>query len=217
MKVLTAGNYKFKKLIESSIKKITDLGYDAIVYDLGGLNIGKKLLVKENDLIRTNEGKTPIACTFKPLMIRECLKELEHDETLLYLDGDALLLQRIDEMESNDYDIAVTVRKEAESYINHKYMGALNAGVIIFKKNNATMRFVDDWVSKANEENNDQTGLNVLLKKYIALDKIGQTIGKDNLKVKLLPCEIYNNYYSLDSEELKKVKIRHFKGGLKKL
>lgn len=209
MKILTAGNLKFKRMIEDSVKKIEQFGYEPVVYDLGDLGFGKKINVSPTDLIRTEK---PIACVFKPYMFKKCLTKCKEGEVIVYLDGDAFLLQKIDEFEIDDYDIAVTVRKEAKQYITHPYMGAVNAGVIVFRKNKATMKFIEKLIKVVIDEQNDQVGLNICLKEYIDLEKIGQVIKKNNLRVKLLPGDIYNNYYT----DISKAKIRHLKGTIKK-
>ena len=121
MKVLTGGNLRFKKMIQDSIKRIKQFGYEPVIYDIGGLDLGKKMDVNPIDLVRTNEGKTPIACRFKPLMIKDCLENTDANELVLYLDADAFLLQRVDELDINDYDIAVTVREEAKHFEKHGY------------------------------------------------------------------------------------------------
>ena len=213
MKVLTGGNLRFKKMIQDSIKRIKQFGYEPVIYDIGGLDLGKKMDVNPIDLVRTNEGKTPIACRFKPLMIKDCLENTDANELVLYLDADAFLLQRVDELDINDYDIAVTVREEAKHYREHELMGALNAGVIVFRKTKATMNFINKWIDVTNTKYSDQSGLNACLYDYIDLDKLDQVIEKDGLKVKLLKAMVYNNYYSDTTD----AKIRHFKGNIKQI
>jgi len=43
------------------------------------------------------------------------------------------------------------------------------------------------------------------------MNKINEIVEKDNLKVKLLTTEVYNNYYT----DISNAKIRHFKGSIK--
>lgn len=217
MKIITAGDKKFKKIIELSVKNAKNFGYPIIIYDLGELGFGRKYDVNKENFLRKNEGKTPISCEYKPSMIRHCLDKAKEGETFVYLDGDAYILQNIDELETNDYDIAVTLRTipEIKTYGHKLYMGAINAGVIILRKTEKTIVFLKRWANQIGADDSDQLVLNKILKNHIDIDKIGETVERDGLKVKLLTTKIYNNYYSISKDELPKVKIRHLKGNNK--
>ncbi|MFA5396042.1 MAG: putative nucleotide-diphospho-sugar transferase [Methanogenium sp.] len=214
LKILTGGNEKFKKMINMSIQKIEQFGYEPIVYDLGGLEIGKKMEVEPVDFERTENNTIPLGCHFKPTMIKDCLEHVENNSIVVYLDADALLLHLIDELDTNNYDIAITVRKpeEVERFINHEFMGAVNTGVIIFRKTEATMKFIDSWIEETKKCFTDQSSFNNIVRKFIDLTKMNQVVEKDDLKVKLLSTEVYNNYYT----DFSMAKIRHYKGNNKR-
>jgi len=214
MKILTCGNKKFKKMVKMSIERIEHFGYEPIIYDLGDLNIGKDYRVDPTDFERTNEGKTPLANTFKPGMIKDCIENVKDNDLVVYLDADALLLDKIDELDTDDYDIAVTVRSESEvkRFMNHEFMGLINSGVVVFRKTEATMKFIDVWVEETKNCLTDQVSLNSLVREYVDLNKLNQVVEKNGVRIKLLTTMKYNNYYS----DFSMAKIRHYKGNIKK-
>ena len=85
---------------------------------------------------------------FKPEVVKYCLST--HKDFTAYIDGDAQLIDNIDEVISDDYDIGVTLRKTSEfesEWHQHLFEIAkyVNAGVIFFNPTPATFKFIDEW------------------------------------------------------------------------
>ena len=221
MKILIAGNKNFKSLILKSLEKIKEFNYEPVVYDLGGLGFGKEFRVNKKDLNRPRLH--PLPATFKPKIIKDCLDNIDNDEMLVYLDGDAFLMKNIDEIEYDNYDIGITIRTEYEmkKYKDCMLVGSINAGVIFLRKTKIIMEFVNIWIDKTMEENSDQLALNILLGDCVDVSKYDQVVEKDGLKVKLFRTTVYNNYYPNNrwgkaNFDIDKAKIRHLRGIKKK-
>ena len=211
--------FRFSAVIKKTVEKAKEYGYIPDVYDLGSLGMGKPFQVKdkqfiekvhyEREAIKGYKSKS----LFKPDLVRNCINE--HEQLTVYLDGDALLCDKIDEIATDDYDIGVTLRDKDELKEEwyeelHDIVKFVNAGVIFFNHTAATMRFIDTWHDLTEEVGNDQMALNQLTctddypKEYSV-----ETI--NGIRVKYFPCRKYNNYYmdqGLDSG----IKIMHFKG-----
>lgn len=158
----------------------------------------------------------------KPVCILDCSKRIKNN--LVYLDGDALLVNKIDELLKKDFDIGVTIRpkNEIESAKKLDIYSEINAGVIFFLLDSERMKiFIDEWIKEINQSNRiwqDQTCLITLinrknkeiLRKYYNAGTI--KINTIEIKVKALPCIIYNLYTIEKNYDFKNVKILHFKG-----
>ena len=119
-------------------------------------------------------------------MVKNCLQMRR--EFTAYLDADAVLINKIDEV-PGDYDIGVTIRRPGEQCTNPDYMpffGRINAGVIFFNCTPASIKFCNNWESKTQELQNDQRALNVLIGKKKDLVP-GEVFEVDGLKVKCFP------------------------------
>lgn len=216
--------FRFSKVIKETVEKAIALGYIADVYDLGSLGMGKPFQVK--DKLFTEKGhyeREPIKgykskSLFKPDLVRTCLNE--HKKLTVYLDGDALLCDSIDEIDTDDYDIGVTVRAQSELDEEwHKeiydIVKFVNAGVIFFQPTEATSKFVDRWDDLTEEVGNDQMALNRLTcPEKRPADYSTLTI--DGIRIKYFPCKVYNNYY-FDRGVDSCAKIMHFKGPVRRL
>jgi hypothetical protein len=212
-------NFSFIKVIQETVKKAEESGYKTVVYDLGELGIGEKYLVADKTFaekgyyeVQVQEGYKSRSL-FKPEIVKHCI--IQNNDFTVYLDGDAQLMDKLDEIQTDDYDIGVTLRKaselEEEWHKNHfeiaKY---LNAGVIFFNTTPASMEFIDAWEKKTQEVGNDQKALNQLA----CPEHYPQAYSIVNIKgfrIKYFPCEKYNYYY-FDEGLYPNIKIIHFKG-----
>jgi len=157
-----------------------------------------------------------------------CLQDFNKrkKENFVFLDADAFLINKIDEVFTGKFDIGVTIRRKNEISFKYNKCEVLNVGVLFFlggfKKNTL---FLDAWYKQLikNQENNcEQTALTRLLDniKPGVFDQ-QHTIHEINLenafiKVAVLPCEIYNFNWIEDFDperDGKNVKILHFKSG----
>jgi hypothetical protein len=173
-------------------------GYPVTVFDLGGLGFGEPLPTERGDL----KKQSFIPCVFKPRAIRRAL-EITKEPYLIWLDADAFLQDKIDEIFTDDYDVGVTERdpREVKKYANNPKVGSINSGVIFFRRSRRLLDFVNRWQLRAIAHNLEQQGLNELV-----------NTGLPGIRIKKFPCRIYNNYY-FDSQNKHPVKVIHYKGG----
>lgn len=216
--------FTFGSVINRTVKKAEELGYKAEVYDLGTLGFGRpfnvgdesfsKLGYYEKEVVKGYKSKS----LFKPKMVMSCIEE--HKDITVYLDGDALLCESLAGIETDDYDVGVTLRHpvelEGDWYEEHieiaKYV---NAGVIIFRPTPATDKFLAEWDVLTDDIGNDQMALNKLTCPG-DYPEVGSVSVVNGVRVKYFSGAEYNYYYF---KELKStgVKIMHFKGTVRDL
>lgn len=197
-----AGDKNFSTFVQTGIRHIEKLNYHVIVYDLGGLGFGTPFAGRYG----TKEG-AKIPC--KPHIVKDALGKIQDNEYLVWFDADALIFERIDEIEQ-DYDVGVTVRlpKAIEN------SNPINAGIVFFKKNSNSQKFIDKWISLSDNDISDQPPLNTL-SNVVCADR-GKTVIRDGVKIKVFPCEIYNNFYFAKKNK-PGIKIKHYKSKLRHL
>ena len=198
-RIVTAGNEKFKEMIPYSVAKAEALGYEVDVYDLGGLGFGRTLSIPTSDVAVHSNGFVP--CLFKIAAISISLLA---KEPLVWIDGDCVVVDKIDELFSLVGDIAVTRRPEREvaAVGANPLAGFINTGVIAFNPTIATADFMGLWTEEAIRLNHEQGAMNSLLKG-----------GGPLAIIEDLPCEVYNNYYfdGAFGQSQENAKIIHYK------
>lgn len=198
--IVTAGTGDFKIFYDHFKRSVVKQSYTLYTYDLGYLGEGKPFKGRVSHKVN---AKIPS----KPSIIRDCMNNIEEGNYLVWMDADTLLLKNIDEIEQ-DYDMAVTLRPA-------QYMmkeNPANAGVIFFRKTEASLKFLDNWIAICEKAESDQTELNKILK--LTGDDMGTTLIIDNTKVKVFSCQDYNNYFFNESQD--EASILHFKTSLRK-
>ncbi len=163
MKFLIAANLKYKEMADISIGRVKALGYQCEVYDMGDLGTGTD--IRDHFDVELPLSKFDI-CRLKPHLILRTLKDCE--ETLVYLDADAFLMHRIDEIEAIEFDLGLTYRYSKDN----RYV---NAGVIFSRQ--GAVGFIQKWIDNIPEnppeherkKTGDQLYLNRLV--FGALDK----------------------------------------------
>ena len=216
-------NFSYRGVIQKTAEKAEQCGYKPIIYDLGTLGIGKPFYVANDSFSTKGYYETEVQkgykskSLFKPEMVRHCLEEF--NDFTVYLDGDAQLVDNIDEvLPHKSYDIGVTLRDpyefESEWYKEHfdivKYV---NAGVIFFNPTSATKKFIDIWHKTTEEVGNDQMALNKLTSPGY-YPEIGSTLEVNGVKIKYFPGTCYNYYY-FKRKLCGNIKIMHFKGSVR--
>lgn len=204
MKITTviAGDSNFKKFVDKAVEHSEKLNYPTLVYDLGNLGYGKKF---EGRVSTKKKAKIPS----KPSIIMDALSKVNEDEYVVWLDADALILDRIDEI-MLDYDIGVTVRqpKMKENSL------PINAGIVFVRKTDQTILFLKEWIERCSQGVSDQTELNKLC--GVTTKDIDQTILISKTKIRVFPCRIYNNTY-FAKKNVPHAKIKHYKSKLRHL
>jgi hypothetical protein len=222
MNIVVAGTFAFRDIILESKKRIIKFGYEPCIYDLGGLGFGKKVQVcdfyKTNGFYHIIENSWKSKAIHKPKIIYDCM--MERRGPVLYLDADALLVSKIDEIfESNDFDFGFTIRRHdelsKEPVMNHrKIMGQINAGVLFFNHTDKSLNFLSEWEKQIQTHKNDQLALNLMITEILLRDGVVNTsLGK----ILTVPTDIYNFYYfnELYFDMIKrKIKIFHLKNNL---
>ena len=222
--IRTDTQFTFGKVIRRTEVAAKQLGYITDVYDLGDLGFGEPFCVDDESFVKNGYYEKEVVkgykskSLFKPKLVKHCIAK--HQATTVYLDGDALLCSDISEIDTDDYDIGVTLRHpselEGEWHKDHfeiaKYV---NAGVIFFRHTPGTDKFLDAWDSLTDEVGNDQMALNQLsCPDYYPT--IGSIIELNGVRVKYFPGEIYN-YYHFKELSSSNAKIMHFKGVVRDL
>ena len=153
----------------------------------------------------------------KPYCLLDCANRCKG--SMIYLDGDAFLINKVDEL--MDFDIGVTLRRKNEITNEQNNCQVLNAGVIIFGgsyKKNTT--FIKEWINTMHSTHEyliEQTALTRMIEKnnlgiYNDYYNTGTLeIEGMRIAVKILPCEIYNYNWIEEGVDKEKVKIVHFK------
>jgi hypothetical protein len=209
-------------IVTAGQKKAKEFGYRFRAFDLGGLGFGDRI-----DDPRTMSRFRRVKSAMKPELIASVMAETT-ETFVTWIDGDATLIRSIDEIsEENSWDVGVTVRPKREKKKTHY----INAGVMFFRSNNASWRFVEEWCQEmppipdltSNEKPvnySDQQTLeeNILLQAINEplWDLVGQVREVRGCKVKFFPCEVYNNFWCIKAPYYDhgpgKAKIIHFKG-----
>ncbi|PLX79997.1 MAG: hypothetical protein C0616_09435 [Desulfuromonas sp.] len=215
-------SFSFKSVIQSTVKNAETYGYKTVVYDLNNLGIGQYYDVKNEYFLSNGHYKREVVtghktrALFKPEIVKKCLTE--NNDLVVYLDGDAQLNGNIDDINSGDYDIGVTLREPIEIFYQKKHgfesvNGFVNAGVLFFNNTENSMKFVDKWILLTRELGNDQLALNQLLPRKTYPKKFS-TIKIDGIKIKYFPARTYNYYYFKNIPYFG-AKIFHFKSDVR--
>ena len=189
-KIVTASDSNLSEFVQPCINSIKNCGYDPIVYNLGGLDFG---IPFESITSFRSHSKFPK----KPFVIRDALLNLSNNSWLAWIDIDCIMQYSIDDAISEEYDAALTFRK------NH-----INSGVSFWKNNKEVLGFLDRWCSHSVRINGDQNALNNLLN-ITTLNNLDFTTYRYGLKFKLLDSRIYNNFFF--KKDQSKARIIHYK------
>jgi hypothetical protein len=197
-----AGDANFRKYVDKAVACSKNVGYEPVVYDLGGLGYGIPFEARVSPKVG---AKIPS----KPGIIMETLKTVNEGDYVVWIDADALIEKRIDEI-MFDYDIGVTVRqrKQIENSL------PINAGIVFVKKTPAALKFVKEWIKLCETGVSDQQELNKLCN--ITTVDTDTTVVRDNVKIHVFPCKIYNNVY-FAKKKVPHAKIKHYKSKLRHL
>jgi hypothetical protein len=202
VQIVTAANDNkdYAELLEQCVSSAEELGYPVKVYDLGGLGHG-------NNKFADKEKKPVLVCRKKPSVILDALGSISPHELLVWADADCCFVDRIDEVDTKDYDVGLI---ERFGYFDQPVM----SGVMFLYNTPQAVEFVTSWRDKIPKlprkrtslwKYGDQNYLNALMKTDPA---------SSGVRIKYFNFFTYNNYVE---EELDKAKIIHYKGGARSL
>jgi len=158
----------------------------------------------------------------KPYCMLDCAERIEGK--LIFLDGDAFLINKIDEVLNDVFDIGVTLRPKEEMEKGRAKVNCnmLNSGVIFFNSNSEKIQmFIKTWIERmerTKEYMMEQTALTILIGEtgkdiYDGYFKEGILKIRDcEIICKVLPCEKYNYNWIERGFDKEENKILHFKG-----
>ncbi len=201
MIIVQAADGKYKHYVRYNMAKAADFGYRIEVFNLGKLGFGRKPATK----FRTINEKMMASV----ILSRQVMEET--GESVLYMDGDAILHEKIGALlsDSSSFDIGVT----PESIWHSKRLQTrqINSAVYILNPTTATFSFLDRW---ADSPKDDQTRIRELLGR--GFDDMcwrrNQTFPRGGVNVKFFPLA-YNTTYAWSTNENlpEDTKIVHFK------
>ena len=194
--VVIAGDQNFRPYVENADRTTRALGYETLVFDLGGLGMGEPFQGRVSNIpLHT------IPC--KPHMLRAALDRVSAGSYLVWLDADAIMQDRIDEIQQ-DYDIGVTMRTK---FSKDPRVGAINAGIVFVRNTEPAKVFLDVWAQRADQLDGDQSALNDL----VPLTKAdrNQVVERQGAQIQVFPCAVYNFFdFKNDASQ---AKIIHYK------
>ena len=141
--------------------------------------------------------------------------------TILFLDGDAFLMAKIDEIWSEQSELAVTVRRNNEINFSYGHCQVINTGVIAFSGTTETrQKIIQSWI-------NTMQGKFEYLAEQSAMTRMvfnhEQAVKQNSVKqfdtqsgvysARILDCDTYNYNWIEEGVDPIKNKIVHFKGG----
>ncbi len=227
-RIVTAGSKSYKDVISIMKRQAERLRYPLKIYDLGGLGEGISGEFEANERQEQESRKKTgfMPCRFKPAIIRRELKIGSPGELIFLLDADAIPRHRIDEVDTGDYDVGVTIRKKGENEGKPDFhiSGYVNAGVLFLYNNKAAQSFVDLWIAKTNDPGieGDQHAINeILIEHGISWDTKRMMVG--DTRIRCFPTSIYNFYYSQGGDTARIIHrknketnwvVRHFKDNI---
>jgi len=208
-------SYKNIKLIDWREKLDKENGYKKVISDYEGYNPNKDIRKHEYMLMQ------------KPYCMLDCSKKIK--ENLVFIDGDAILLNPVNEIFEGDNDIAVTLNAKIDIDKASKLgiKSPLNSGVLFFSSTSKKIQlFINEWINQMKFTKRiwiEQSSLSLLIEKhnpnifeeYKLYGSI--KINNINLRIRILPTQIYNFYKLEEGFDLNKTKIIHLKGRIPKI
>lgn len=203
-------NHLYNGLVLKNIENIKEIYPRSKIffYDVGLSESDKKKINQQNKSILIEDEKFPVIKSEenekKKFIWRhkiEIIKkgfDASNSKNIVYLGGDTLLQNNIDEVFEHNFDMAVTVR-------SLRWGEMINAEIIFLRKSPKTRNLLKQWSEITDEmiESNilgEQSALNELYKR------------KPNIKA--FPAESYNCFKMWKRLDPKYNKILHYRGGL---
>ncbi len=213
MKIVTAANLEFKPILDLTLP-VNQLFYDVLLYDVGNLGAGIPFNINHQPSAQPerNVGRSP----YKPKIIRDAL--MLSKGNLVWMDADAWVIRPMPEMDDDDYDVAVTMRRQSDRGRSDwpDVYGYLSAGVVFIRHTHAAFNFLSMWIDEVPKTPSfsDQHALNNIVRRVADLTKYNQVYEYNGIMIKVLFTEDYNWIY-LPEEPKPFTKILHCKTDLR--
>jgi hypothetical protein len=201
--IITAASKDYKRILELSTIQNKKLGYNPTIYDIEGtMSIGEVFnlndFYKKIDANKLESKDMVGVIPYKPLIIKSALNK--YKQNITWMDADAFAIKNYDKVFNDDFDIAFTMRRQNEKATPYPlWSGFINAGVIFFKYNANTLKFIDLWIEEINNTMyfSDQEAINRLVLRCSELNEscYGNIFNLDGIKIKILTTDEYNYYY----------------------
>jgi hypothetical protein len=198
----------YRKMAQVLGKSAQDHGYEFSLYPATQKEVG---------ICSVRVGtqkKLFITCAGRPAFLKRVLDERPED--IVWMDLDCVIVKPLGDVLA-DCDVAFTIRKiEERNTPKLELFKYINCGVMFFKNNEATRRFIDLWQEETGDlysrsiGGDDQSALNRFLLKHSKLDTYGEIFEIDGIRVKILDARIYNFFYF--PENPNGAKVLHYKG-----
>lgn len=182
----------------------------------------KYMLVRHaiTDILKNGQQGKEWLLAQKPYALLDWSKR-NPEGTMLFLDGDALLMSRIDEIWNEQSELSVTVRRKAEVDFSFGYCQVINTGVIAFSGSTEVRSdIIQSWIDKMQErfeyliEQSAMTRMVFNREKKLILGSIERFDTKGGTySARILDCDTYNYNWIEEGVEPNQNKIVHFKGG----
>ena len=160
VKFVTAANRRMAKELNRLEQSAETHSLDLTVYDLGGIGHGTPFLIKDNTFqtlgyYRTTYTEHPSRSIHKASVVMDFINRQPAGTVIAYLDADTEIIQTIDEIQDQPFDIGLTVHPNDQQPI----IGWLNAGVIFFQAGEKARLFIESWLLNIQSIGNDQEAL----------------------------------------------------------
>lgn len=194
--VVTCVDRNFEKYAENLKKICKNLQSVRLwVYDIGlqkeTLGVADyKVFATENYAAR--DSNKQIVTNHKPIIIKHFLEK--HQAPCLYIDADCIFTGELCPAFGEGVDIGVTPRALREQKAQILQNGLINAGVLYFNYSDDVLNFIQKWAeSCADGMVSDQRALSHILSEKIDLVDGGQDQFYDDMKIRLLDPDVYND------------------------
>ncbi len=160
MRIITAGDHRFRDSVAFNVGRAHQFGLSIAVYDLGDVGLPDVIEWTIDDPTFKQTGRyerthsTRPTAMHKPAMMVDAVRRFP-GEMLLYLDGDAVMFDDPRGMMPGvEFDIALVCRRESERIVNaesrhlprYRWTGQFNAGVMLFASTPGRDEFMRQWM-----------------------------------------------------------------------
>ncbi len=182
----------------------------------------KQVLLREaiNDLIKNGRQGKEWLLAQKPYALLDWSNRVGAGG-MLFLDGDAFLMGRIDEVWDDQCDMSVTVRRENEINFAYGHCQVINTGVLAFNGNPRDRgNIIQGWIDRMQEkfeyliEQSAMTRLVFEREQQLVRGGVKEFVAKAGCySARILDCDTYNYNWIEEGVDPTRNKVVHFKGG----